>query len=196
MQQAVGKIGPNAIIQTVHALREIAGMDQAEDTLVCAGRTDLLARLPEEMIDEQEFQVLVRTLFERHGEAQALRILRRSGQLTARYLLQHRIPPPAQRLLRILPQRIALRLLLFAVGKHAWTFVGSGTYYYVLGNNPAIIITRCIACAGIQSETPSCSFYTGCFEHLLRTLIDSRVQVIETECQANGGNCCRFSIWL
>jgi divinyl protochlorophyllide a 8-vinyl-reductase len=196
MQQTVSKIGPNAIIQTVHALKEIVGLRQTEELLACADRTDLLAHLPEEMIDEQEFQALVGTLFAQLGEPQALRILRRSGQLTARYLLRHRIPQPAQRMLRLLPETIALRLLLAAINKHAWTFVGSGEFRYTLGRNPAITITRCILCADLQSETPICSFYTGCFEHLFRTLIDPRARVVETDCESCGGNCCRFAIWV
>jgi divinyl protochlorophyllide a 8-vinyl-reductase len=196
MQQLVGKIGPNAIIQTVQAMKEIIGVHRAEELLVRAGRDDLLIRLPDEMIDEAEFQMLAHALFEQLGESQALRILRRSGQLTARYLLRHRIPQPAQRMLRLAPQPIALWLLLSAINKHAWTFVGSGEFRYTLGRSPMITITRCIACAGIRSETPICSFYTGCFEHLFRTLIDPRAQVFETECESCGDLCCRFAIWV
>lgn len=50
------------------------------------------------------------------------------GRLTASYLLANRIPKPAQIVLGLLPARIGLKLLLKAIGGHAWTFAGVGTF--------------------------------------------------------------------
>lgn len=190
------RIGPNAIIRTVQALREVYVPAEVAAILERSGRPDLIETLPEAMIAEAEFNSLVQALRSQLGPAQSERILRRSGQLTAVYLLHHRIPRPIQALLKVLPRRAGLKILLSAISKHAWTFVGSGEFRFTVGRASFFTITNCVECRGIEAEAPMCSFYTGAFEHLLRTLIAPRATVQETECEACGANRCLFQIGL
>jgi len=183
------RIGPNAIIQTVQALKECYGPDQATALLQQSGQAWLIEYHPTEMIDEQLFRDLVLLLVEHLGVADATRILERSGQYTARYLLQYRIPGPFQRLLKLLPHRPALALLLLAISKHAWTFVGSGTFTYTLGRPPQLTIA-----SGIQARGAIAGFYAGTFETLLQTLIDAQTRVVPVAAQVDGDNHCIYDI--
>lgn len=176
------RIGPNAIIQTVQALKEFCGVPQAIAILQKGDQAHLIDRLPSAMIDEQEFHALVWALVEQLGPAQTQQILRRSGQLTALYLLQHRIPKPFQWLLKVLPRRVGLTLLLTAISKHAWTFAGSGQFSFTVGKVPRLTITRVV-----QSSEAISGFYAGTFEQLLQTLIDARSQVQEQDRPAGSG---------
>jgi divinyl protochlorophyllide a 8-vinyl-reductase len=49
-------------------------------------------------------------------------------------------------------------------------------------------------CRDMRAEGPVCDFYAGTFEHLIRTLVVPRAQVMEVECQAQGAHCCRFEV--
>jgi len=113
------------------------------------------------------------------GTEQTKHILKRSGQLTAFYLLQHRIPKLFQKLLGVLPRTTALTLLLFAISKNAWTFVGSGVFSFVGGKNARIIISNRPTASNIQPE--ACSFYCGTFEQIFRVLIDPKAKVEDIE---------------
>lgn len=190
----IARIGPNAIIQTINALRERYGLEASADLLRRGGHPDLLDRLPDDMVDEQEFIDLEHTLLDLLGEQDARAVLFRAGELTAGYLLKHRIPLPIQRLLKVLPRGARMRLLTLAIARHAWTFVGSGQFGFALGPHPMFTIERCPACRGVHTIVPFCSFYTGCFETLLRALIQRRVSVREVACGACGGACCTFAI--
>jgi len=165
-------IGPNALIQTVTALREQMGHAAADALLRRGGQGDLIHSPPSQMVDEQRFADLVRMLAEQTDLPFAHDILERAGQLTAAYLLRHRIPKPFQRLLYLLPRRLALRLLLLTIRRHAWTFVGSGAFTYRLGRTPQLTVA-----SRIEPVSAACGFYGGTFTHLLRSLIDPRVQV-------------------
>ncbi len=191
---SAARIGPNSIIQTVNALREAYGAAEADAILQRGDHSHLMTTLPSEMIDEQEFLTLIQMLRDQIGIAAAGQILRRSGQLTAGYLLKHRIPRPVQLLLKILPRTAALRVLLSAISKHAWTFVGSGTFRFTISEQSLITITDCIESREITSERPVCFFYTGAFERLLQALINMHAQVCETTCRACGDRQCRFDI--
>jgi divinyl protochlorophyllide a 8-vinyl-reductase len=52
----------------------------------------------------------------------------------------------------------------------------------------------CAMCRGIEASGPMCDFYAGTFEHLIRTLVAPRAEVVEVECQAHGGRDCRFEV--
>lgn len=188
------QIGPNAIIRTVQALRETYGDAHTAKLLRQGGRADLIDTLPTTMVDEAEFHALVLLLYASIGPDAAQQILRRAGQLTAGYLLQHRIPQPVQWLLKILPDRLALRVLLSAISQHAWTFVGSGVFSFNLRTKPYVVIANCVECRDRVAAEPSCSFYCGAFEHLFRTLINAHTRVEETECAACGAERCVFQI--
>ncbi|ABZ83859.1 bacteriochlorophyll 4-vinyl reductase [Heliomicrobium modesticaldum Ice1] len=191
-----GKIGPNSIIQTVAALQERYGEGRTAEFLVNVGRGDLTQKLPAEMVDEQEFNDLVRSIQASFGNQELTQLLRRSGELTAAYLLKHRIPLPIQWILRILPVRAGLKMLLSAIEKNAWTFVGTGSYRFTMGDRPRITIERCLSCRGLSANEPICAFYEGTFQTLIRTLVDKEATVKETACSAKGAPACVYEIRL
>lgn len=193
----VARIGPNSIIQTVGALEEEHGPQEARALLRRMGYSDLADRLPSSMIDEQEFISLIGAMRAEMGLEAAQRVLARSGERTADYVRQNRIPAPARLLLRLLPRRLALGVLLKAIVGHAWTFAGAGRFSYSLSRRGAVLhLGSCPECRGLASAEPICSYYTGCFQSLLRTLVDRRLAVRETACTASGAEACVFEVTL
>lgn len=160
------------MIQTVRSLRELLGSAQANELLQQGGQGYLIDHQPSEMIDEKAFTELVATLVSALGVTQAQHVLTRSGQLTALYLLQNRIPQFFQALLKLLPRHIALALLLFVISKHAWTFAGSGAFHYQLGK-----VTRLTVTSNIHPVAAVYGFYGGTFEQLVQALIDPKAEV-------------------
>jgi divinyl protochlorophyllide a 8-vinyl-reductase len=109
--------------------------------------------------------------------------------------MAHRIPRPAQWLIRHLPARLGLRLLLSAMRANAWTFAGSGRFTVTVHRRGATLTFHaCAMCRDIVSAEPVCAFYAGTFARLIGTLVSARTQVHETECLAQGGRCCRFEV--
>lgn len=186
---AAARIGPNALIQSVNALREQYDAARIQSILHQCSQEALLVSLPTTMVAEQAFAGLVVALADQLGVAEAHKILWRAGQLTAGYLLQHRIPRPFQWLLRPLPHRSALQLLLLAVGKHAWTFVGSGQFSYVVGKTPELtVLTR------LYPGEAVCGFYGGTFDHLIHVLIATQAQTKVTTSLTAGQTTCVYAI--
>ncbi len=189
-----GKIGPNAIIQTVAALQELLGDEGARGVLVRGGAGDLPDHLPHALIDEREFHALVELLIEQIGSERTNQVMERSGQLTADYVFANRIPAFVRVLLRLLPPRLGLRLLLPAMQRHTWTFAGSGVFAYDLMPTPSLSIAN-----GSLFDTPAmasamCAYYRGAFEQMFRKLICPRATLHELECQARGDRRCRYAI--
>lgn len=188
-QSPGAKIGPNALIQTVRALHERFDEARVAELLRHYDRAHLLAEPLTDMVDEQAFAELVAVLAQELGADEAQQVLRRSGQLTAGYLLQHRIPRPFQWLLRPLPHQLALRLLLAAIHQHAWTFVGSGQFEYRVGETTHLrIVTH------IDPAEAVCGFYGGTFEQLIRVLVDSRARIKTTTSSSDGQSHCMYAI--
>lgn len=191
----VARIGPNALIQTAAALREARGDAAAEAFLKGIGRGDLVLSPPATMVDEAEFIALIGALRAAYGLEETGAILARSGELTAAYLLEHRIPAPARSLLPVLPRVVALRLLLRAVGAHAWTFAGSGRFSFKVGaERTQLRLADCAECREMSSREPLCRYYERCFQSLLRPLIDPRLAVRELQCAAAGADACLFEV--
>lgn len=119
-------------------------------------------------------------------------VLAEAGRATGDYILAHRIPRPAQLLLRSLPAALSAPLLKAAIAKHAWTFAGSGQFstrsglVFEIAANPVI--------AGETSPTPLCHWHAAVFERLFRTLVDDRLRAQETACCACGDHACRFEL--
>lgn len=193
--QGAARIGPNALIQTTAALMEARGGDAAHALLRGIGRHDLIDSPPTSMVDEREFVQLINALRAAYGVEATGAILSRSGELTAAYVLANRIPGPAHGLLRALPRPIALRILLRAVGAHAWTFAGGGRFSFKVGSRHTTLrLAECPECRGMAAREPLCRYYEGCFQSLLRPLIDRRLTVREVECAATGGDACVFEV--
>ncbi|MCF7994672.1 MAG: bacteriochlorophyll 4-vinyl reductase [Chromatiaceae bacterium] len=186
------RIGPNAITRVAEALIAVRG--SADAVFAAAGLTHHLADPPETMVDERDVTALQRALRAELDAETAAAIAHDAGLRTGDYLLAHRIPKPAQRILKLLPSGPASGMLLKAVGKHAWTFSGSGHFSYTIGRPVRVRIEDCPLCRGSQADAPICDFYRGAFERLFTTLVNRRTQVTETQCQAMGADACIFEM--
>ncbi len=183
-------IGPNAVLQTLRAIAELEGTTCYE---AVARGAALPATDPEHMIPEARFVRLVQSLRRTLPWARSEAVLHRAGEYTADYVAANRIPRFFRRLLRALPPRLALPLLLAAFRRHAWTFAGGGRFD-TAGDYPAdIILKGCPTCRNAPEATAAGAYYEAAFQGLLRLAADN-VRVHETACEACGDDCCRFSI--
>lgn len=169
-------IGPNAVLQTVAVLEERLG--HAETAAILADAQ--ITRLPsgEHMIPEIEALRLHRWIA-LHDPMGALVIAEEAGARTADYIIAHRIPRAAAWLLRHLPARAAAPLLMAAIRKHAWTFIGGGAFapagawHFAIDRSPA----------GDTLPPPDSLFawYAAVFTRLYRVLVapDCTCRMIE-----------------
>lgn len=182
------RVGPNAILQTVAALEARGGRPLAGRVLAHAGCAAYLDAPPGAMIPEAEAAAVLRALFACLPPADARAMAREAGRRTAGYILCHRIPRPAQFVLRALPARLAAPLLLRAMAAHAWTFAGSGRVSVAAGRSARISIeANPLAVAG-------CDWHIAVFETLFRRLVSAQSTVRETRCCARGAEACVFEI--
>jgi divinyl protochlorophyllide a 8-vinyl-reductase len=188
------RIGPNAIIQIGRALEQAHGRGVAADVFRAAGLDAYLAAPPAAMVDECQVIALHASLRRALAAGPAGDVAHCAGFATGDYLLAHRIPRLAQRLLRLLPVKIASRLLLAAIARNAWTFVGSGTLATRTESRPVLVVEDCPICRGVRAPAASCAYYRATFERLFRTLVDRRATVRETRCIAAGDPHCRFDV--
>ena len=186
------RIGPNAIIRVAEAIT--ARGDDPAPIFASAGLAHYLEAPPEQMVDEAEVIALQTTLRATLDPETAKQVSHDAGLRTGDYLLAHRIPKGAQRILKLLPPGPASRILLGAVGKHAWTFSGSGHFSFETGRPVRVRIAGCPICRGAQADHPVCDFYAGAFERLFTTLVSRKTQVRETQCQAMGADACVFEM--
>lgn len=193
---AAGVIGPNALIQVAAALTDSHGSAEAATVFAQAGLGRYLDTPPEAMVDERLVTALHATLRSRLGVADARAVTDDAGVRTADYLLAHRIPPAARRVLKVLPPVLAARMLLGSIGAHAWTFAGSGTFTYRAGRPVVFTIEGCPLCRGAHAAPDAvlCDYYAGTFRHLFLTLVTPRARVAQTTCQAAGAAACTFTI--
>ncbi|MGG5811508.1 bacteriochlorophyll 4-vinyl reductase [Falsiroseomonas sp. CW058] len=189
-----GRIGPNAVTRLAEALAARHGAATCEAVFAAAGQARHLLAPPGRMVPEGDVTALHRTLRAMLGAAAADGVARDAGRLTARYLLAHRIPRALQAVLRRLPPALAARLLLGAIGRHAWTFAGSGSFRS-LGRAPLRLAIRGgpIARAG-AADHPACGYYAATFETLFRALVSPHSRAEETECEACGAPDCIFEL--
>ena len=108
------RIGPNTIIQLAHVLRDRYG-EAAAGALLFEGTGYALNALPSAMVDEREAQAFVQTVMQAVGEQQGVQLLHEAGKRTADYLMAHRIPRPAQWVMKALPKRAGVSILLRAM---------------------------------------------------------------------------------
>ncbi len=188
------RIGPNAIIRTVEALRERLGDPTTDSLLRAAELGRYRTEPPTAMVPEEDVSALYRALRVRLGEDEARESARLAGRKTASYLLANRIPRPAQTILRLLPARFAAPALLASITKHSWTFAGSGTVSIAKGPPIRIAIEGCPICRGSAGKAPLCAYYAATFEGLFRTLVAARATVTEVACEALGAGGCVFEI--
>ncbi|SEP93624.1 divinyl protochlorophyllide a 8-vinyl-reductase [Ectothiorhodospira magna] len=192
--QTPGTIGPNSITRMAQALSLQQGDAVAARIFEAAGLAHHLAAPPEQMVDEKDVTALHQVIREHLTPEQAQAVCREAGQLTADYLLAHRIPRPVQILLRILPAGPAARILLAAIARNAWTFTGSGQFEVRHGPDLTLRIINGPICKAVRADMPVCDYYAATFEHLFRKLVHPDTQVQETACGAMGAPVCLFEV--
>ena len=188
------RIGPNTIIQLAHVLSERHGEALASRLLFDSTGYAITA-LPGTMVDEREAQRFVQAVVHTLGERTGTSVLHEAGRRTADYLMANRIPRLAQWIMKALPARAGLSLLLKAMSANAWTFAGSGSFSVLtVPRGAELSFHACAMCRDLQADGPMCDFYAGTFEHLIRTLVSPHAEVREVECMATGGHACRFEV--
>jgi divinyl protochlorophyllide a 8-vinyl-reductase len=188
------RIGPNAIIQVAEALQRQLGREPAGVLFAAVGMSAYLESPPQHMVDEREVIALHAAVRERLPAATAHEIAQAAGLATGDYLLANRIPALVRSVLEVLPAPLASRLLLAAIGKHSWTFAGSGHFASLAGHPVVVTIGDCPICRGAHAHGPVCNYYAATFERLFARLVHRRATVTETECIAAGAPACRFEI--
>ena len=121
------RIGPNAIAQVAVALCAAAPETTARRIFRAANLIHWFEEPPTEMVPESAVAALHTQVRHQLPADQAQRILTDAGVRTGYYVLKRRIPGFARFILRALPPILAGPLLLRAIERNAWTFIGSGT---------------------------------------------------------------------
>lgn len=188
------RIGPNAITRVAEALRGRGGEPAALEVFRSAGLLGLLEQPPQHMVDEADVLTLHLALRAVLGAQAASIVASDAGRRTGDYLLAHRIPRLAKVVLEWLPAPLAARALLKAVGRHAWTFAGSGDFSVEFGSTLVLSIRHNPLCRGVTSQAPCCSFYAATFERLFQDLVHPMTSVREISCEACGAHACRFEV--
>lgn len=183
------QVGPNAITQVAAALRTKLGEAATRGIFDAAGLGDALDAPPRDMVDETAAARLHRTVFVRLPSPLAAEISRDAGRRTADYILKNRLPKAVQILLRLLPPALAARVLLRAIGRHAWTFAGSGVCT-VNFSPPRIEI------AANPLETPGCPWHVAVFQRLFTVLVARRATIRHSVSKARGISLNRFDVSL
>jgi divinyl protochlorophyllide a 8-vinyl-reductase len=192
--EALGRIGPNAIIRTVEALREGLGSARTAALLRDAGLAGYERELPHEMVAENEVTALFGAIYRELGNYAARDIARSSGERTADYLLANRIPKAAQTAMKVLPASLASRGLLAAIRGKTWTFAGSSTVVMTDGRPALVSFAGCPLCRGATSATSVCEYYAATFERLYRVLVHPAASASEISCSAAGSPACTIEI--
>ena len=186
-----GLIGPNAILQLVPVIELAGGRELRDQIFAAAGVFDMPSG--DHMISEAPAARVHQALRAQVPDLAAA-LSWEAGKRTADYVLANRIPPFAQRLLKVLPWRMSAPLLARAIAKNAWTFAGSGTfrvvtpYRFELADNPIV--------AGEHSDTPLCYWHAAEFERLFQALVHPHMICRETHCTAQGADACVFELHL
>lgn len=185
---AGGWIGPNALLQLIPVLDRALG---APDRLRLFARAGAGAVPSDRMIPEGPVAQVHRAVRACLPD-QAPALMQEAGRGTADYILAHRIPKAAQRLLRALPRRLSASLLARAIARNAWTFAGSGQFRIVSWHPMVFEIADNPVIRGEAAPYPVCDWHVAVFRRLFAALVDPGVTVTETACCACGAPACRF----
>ncbi len=186
----IAQIGPNAVSRALEAVHERFG-PLAEGAL--RERVGLPDHFPDHLVPETWFVDLVQDLRGHFPPGQVGWVLAEAGERTGRYVTANRIPAPFRALLRMLPPRLALPILLDAFGRHAWTFAGSGRFR-VEGRYPrSIVLEDAPTCRIPGPAYGSGTYYESAFQTLL-SLAAPGIRVREVECTNRGHSACRFEL--
>lgn len=177
MDRPASRIGPNAILQVAAVLKDRHDREVLERVFGRAGLSHYLDTPPTAMVAEREVARLHVALARELGPTDAETVAREAGQRTALYILAHRIPGPAKSVLRLLPPRLASRLLLAAIRRHAWTFAGSAAFRAAAGPPVDLSLAGCALCRANIAGGRLPAFYAATFEGLFRALVTRRARI-------------------
>ncbi len=186
-------IGPNAIIQMARAITESQGSPTTKQIYADAKLLGYLTEVPDKLVDETEVMRFHQAARQVLGNPRYKENAKVAGRLTGDYLLANRIPAIVQRLLKILPNWLALRILNKAISKNAWTFVGSGSFSIsYTASNLVLTIEDSPLARDLELPETACDFYAATFEHLYQQLINPDLTLREECCAASGAENCQF----
>jgi divinyl protochlorophyllide a 8-vinyl-reductase len=189
------RIGPNAIIQTLRALQECEPPEVERRVRAIAALPDAA---PTSMVPEACFIRLVGAVRAALPAERSEAVLRLSGRRTAEYVAQRRIPPAVRQLVRVLPARLAVPVMLSAFGRNAETFAGAGRFRVVGPYPGSIFLVDCPTCrhgTGAGAAGTAGAYYEAAFQGLLR-LAAPHARVHEDACALRGAPHCEFRITL
>lgn len=182
------RIGPNAVIRLSEAMAAACGASRRDDMFIAAGLGHYLTSVPADMVEEDHVRRLHAALA--HAEpAQANSIAADAGLRTGTYLLGNRIPRLAQMVLGMMPAKWAARVLLSAIGNHAWTFAGSGRFSFRVGRPSLLAIDGSPVCADPHAGSPMRHYYAATFERIFSAVLKRRVAVTVSD---GPPDCCRM----
>jgi divinyl protochlorophyllide a 8-vinyl-reductase len=198
LHASAARIGPNAITRVAEVLALRQGWGRTRIVFEHAGLLHHLLQPPQKMVDVADVRALHDSLRAELGEAACHELTREAGLRTANYLLENRIPKPLQAVLRHLPARLAAAVLLSAIRRHAWTFVGGGEFRAGVnwGAGAAVWLTLRDSplCLDLHVQAPACDFHAATFQGLFAALVHKGSVVREVACQACGAEACRFEV--
>ena len=187
------RIGPNAVTQL--ALAFDAQAPELKRTVFARAHVGhWLDKPPAEMVDEMRVAYLHQIARDALGPDDARTLLGEAGLRTADYILAHRIPAPFRLLLPLLPAALAARLLVAAIGRHAWTFAGTGHFKARFRTGLVVSIADNPFCRGEHSHDPVCAWHAAVFTRLFACLVHPKARAQEFTCCAAGDEACRFVI--
>ncbi len=190
------RIGPNAIIQVVAALRAAGDEQRLRQIFAAAGLSDCIDQPPAAMVAETAVARLHQTVRATLPESLATQIMTDAGRRTGEYVLARRIPAPVRVILPRLPMVLARELLLKAICGNAWTFAGSGQFSAQDGQPCIVEIRANPVVAGETATVPVCHWHSAVFATLFQRLASTDFIVCETACCAMGAAACRFEIYV
>lgn len=193
-RSAEPRVGPNAITRIAEALRAEHDDHVARSVFGAAGLLGWLDAPPGAMVPEGDVAALHRALVEALGERDARAVAALAGRRTAAYLLAHRIPAPVRLLLWLLPAAPSARLLMRAIGRHAWTFVGSGNFEANHGPPVVVTITGGPLRAAGAAAPGVAAYYAATFEALFRALVHPRTTVTARRRATEATASCVFAL--
>jgi divinyl protochlorophyllide a 8-vinyl-reductase len=174
-------IGPHAVIHAVAVMRERLNADICKAVLADAQITDLPSG--ECMVPELDALRLHRWLALRLP-VDCFAIAEEAARRTGDYIIANRIPAPVVWLLERLPAPVAARMLMSAIRRHAWTFVGAGGF--APQGSWAFTIDRSHAGDPVMLPDSLFHWYAAVFERLYRRLVhpDCRCRIDPDSAQA------------
>jgi len=182
-------IGPHAVIHAVAVMRERLSAQVCDAVLSDAQ----IAAVPtgDHMISEIAALRVHRWLALREPVA-CFAIAEEAAQRTADYIIANRIPAPAVWFLQRLPARLSAPLLMQAIRRHAWTFVGAGKF--IPHGAWAFTIDRSGADDPLMPPDSLFHWYAAVFERLYQRLVapQSRCRLDVPVCVTDGGH--RYTI--